>query len=170
MLGDRRDVTAADDDFSGYVSARWATLVRTAIYLGSDPPDAEDLVQTALMRCYQVWSRVAKADEVDAYVYRVLVNTRAKARQRRWRGELASDAVPENGKAFSQASDARADLTKVLADLSRDHREVLVLRFVTDLSERDTAEVLGVPVGTVKSRVARALAQIDPARLQEESA
>ncbi|MFT3872491.1 MAG: sigma-70 family RNA polymerase sigma factor [Nocardioides sp.] len=57
-------------------------------------------------------------------------------------------------------------LTRALQQLSAEHREVLVLRFVADLSEAQVAAVLGVPAGTVKSRVARAIARIDTEALR----
>jgi RNA polymerase sigma-70 factor (sigma-E family) len=162
--------TTDDEDFSAFVAARWSSLVRTAIYLGSPQPEAEDFVQTALLRCYRSWSRVQAADRADAYVYRVLVNTRNKALGRRWHREQSTDQLPEEETDdFTLAVGARADLSRVLRGLSPDHRAVLVLRFVADLTEQQTADALGVAVGTVKSRVSRALASIDPAHVREES-
>lgn len=158
-----------DEDFSTYVAARWASLVRVGIYLGCTPTEAEDLVQSTLMRCYRSWSRVRRADRVDAYVHRALVTTLAKSRRRLWRGEIPTAELPDlpAGDALAP-SDARADLHRALGRLSRDHRTVLVLRFVGDLTEQQTADALDVPVGTVKSRVARALAAVDHRDLTEE--
>jgi RNA polymerase sigma-70 factor (sigma-E family) len=158
-----------DEDFSTYVAARWVSLVRVGVYLGCTPTEAEDLVQSTLMRCYRSWSRVRRADRVDAYVHRALVTTLAKSRRRLWRGELPTAELPDvpQGDALA-TSDARADLQRALGRLSPDHRTVLVLRFVGDLTEQQTADVLDVPLGTVKSRVARALAAIDQRDLTEE--
>lgn len=163
-------MSAADDeDFSAYVAARWATLLRTATYIGCSASEAEDLVQTTLIRCYRPWARVRRADHIDAYVHRVLVTTYARSRRRLWHGEVPTDQPPERADAsFTSTSDARADLRAILGGLSVDHRTVLVLRFITDLTEKQTADVLGIPVGTVKSRVSRALAAIDPTELLEE--
>ncbi len=160
-------MSAADDeDFSAYVAARWSALVRVASYLGAADP--EDVVQSALLRCYRSWGRIRRADRVDAYVHRVLVNVHVKGGQRLWHGEVPTEALPDRGRADDTGSlDARADLFRVLGGLSADHRTVLVLRFVADLTEPQTAEALGVPLGTVKSRVARALAAIDHADLME---
>jgi len=156
-----------DEDFSAYAAARWATLVRVASYLGASEP--EDLVQSTLLRCYRSWGRVRRADRVDAYVHRALVNAHAKAGQRRWRGEVPTEVVPDHGQSDeTEAANARADLLRALGSLSVDHRTVLVLRFVADLTEQQTAEALGVPLGTVKSRVSRALAAVNPADLVEE--
>jgi RNA polymerase sigma-70 factor (sigma-E family) len=166
-----RGVPATDDeDFSTYVAARWASLVRVGVYLGCTPVEAEDLVQTTLLRCYRAWSRVRRADRVDAYVHRALVSTLASSRRRRWHGELPTADLPDAPELDATlASDARADLGRALARLSLDHRTVLVLRFLGDLTEQQTADVLGIPLGTVKSRVARALAAIDHRDLAEEA-
>lgn len=77
----------ADGDFSGYVSARWSTLVRSAVLLGCTVDEAHDLTQTTLLRCYTAWSKVCKADDRDAYVYWVLLNSYRDSRRRRWWGE-----------------------------------------------------------------------------------
>jgi DNA-directed RNA polymerase specialized sigma24 family protein len=82
-------------DFSEYVSSRWAALVRSARLLGADPHEAEDLVQSALARCYVSWSKVRAADVPDAYVYRVLVNVYRDSRRRHWRRERPTDRLPD---------------------------------------------------------------------------
>ena len=98
---------------------------------------------------------MTEADQPDAYVYRILVNALRDARARRWHGEVPTDVLPET----AVESDLATGLAvrRALAAMSREHREVLVLRFYADLSERDTADALGLPAGTVKSRTARAL-------------
>jgi RNA polymerase sigma-70 factor (sigma-E family) len=156
-----------DEDFSEYVAARWPSLVRSAVLLGCQRAEAEDVAQTTLIRCYLAWSRVRRARDRDAYVYRVLVNVLKKSHGRRWWGEQPTAVTPE---AAQEPADLETgiDLRHALAGLTADHRAVLVLRFVADLSERQVAEVLGIPAGTVKSRVSRALASIDPAGLREE--
>jgi len=157
-----------NEDFATYMRARWAPLVRSLVLLGCPKDEAEDVTQTALARCYASWARVRRADDIDAYVYRTLLNTWAGSRRRRWWGERPTERVPE-GQQNDQTStvDLRAALTGALAELSADHRQVLVLRFVADLTEPQVAAVLGIPVGTVKSRVARAIARIDAQQLRE---
>jgi len=142
-------------DFSQYVAARRAQLVRSAVLLGCPHPDAEDLVQTALVRAFRRWRRVQAADQPDAYVYRILVNVLHDARARRWNGELPTEVLPEQ--AMASDLDTGLAVRRALAAMSHEHREVLVLRFYADLSERETADVLNLPTGTVKSRTARAL-------------
>lgn len=148
-----------DGDFTAYVAARRPRLVRTAVLLGCPTADAEDIVQTALTHCLRSWKRVARADNRDAYVNRVLVNVLHDARARRWNGELPTQHLPERPSADEDVA-AGLVVRRALATLADEHREVLVLRFFADLSERQTAEVLGVPAGTVKSRTARALSAL----------
>jgi RNA polymerase sigma-70 factor (sigma-E family) len=151
-----------DEDFSTYMVVRWSALVRSAVLLGCNPQEAEDLVQTALTRCYISWSRVSKADNRDAYVYRVLTNCHADSRRRRWSGERPSaeprdQADPTDATANIDVVDA---VERALGALSAANRVVVVLRIYAHLSEQQTAEVLGVARGTVKSRLSRALAQL----------
>lgn len=154
-------MTTAEDDFITYAAARWAGLVRSAIVLGCSLEDAHDLVQTSLMRCYIAWRKVAAADNRDAYVYRVLLNAHRDTRRRRWRGELPTDQLPDTGIADHTHRVVVADaINRALADLSPDHREVLVLRYYANLTEDETANLLNVPVGTVKSRHSRAVARL----------
>ena len=156
------------EDFASYVAGRWDALVRSALFLGCDREEAEDIVQSTLVRCYRHWDRVRQADRVDAYVHRVLVNTLRKSRRRRWHADVVTDPLPDSAVAdLTSTSDARTDLLRALSLLSYDQRTVLVLRYVTDLSEQQVAQVLGIPVGTVKSRVSRAFAAIDKAALRE---
>lgn len=143
-------------DFDAYVAARWARLVRVAVLLGADVHEAEDLVQTALVRCLVRWRRVQRADDVDAYVHRVVVTTFLSARARRWTGERPTEHLPESA-VEEPGHDDRDVVRRALAALPVDQRAVVVLRHHLDLSERQTAETLGIAPGTVKSRLSRGL-------------
>ncbi|GAA3590629.1 SigE family RNA polymerase sigma factor [Kribbella ginsengisoli] len=157
-------MTQTDDDFAAYAAARYATLLRTAVLLGAKVDAAEDAVQAALVRCYRSWRAVRRADKTDAYVYKVLANTIAKSGRRRWHGEIPTEDVTEQvGHRGDYAGTVATAVTlrRALAALPIDQRAVLVLRFYADLSERQTAEVLGIAVGTVKSRTSRALAALE---------
>jgi RNA polymerase sigma-70 factor (sigma-E family) len=158
-----------DADFVAYAAGRWTSLVRSAVLLGCSHADAEDLAQTTLLKAWSSWGRVRRADDPDAYVYRILVNTLSTSRRRRWWGERPTERVPDSAVADASADvELRDSVVRALGGLPRDQREVLVLRFVGDLSERATAEALAIPVGTVKSRVSRALAAIDLTELAQE--
>ena len=150
-----------DGDFSAYVSGRWGALVRSAIVLGCTPEDARDLAQTTLLRCYTSWHKVQRADDRDAYVYRILLNCFRDSRRRRWWGERPTSDLPDRAEADrTDLVDLADAVRRALADLSALHREVVVLRHYAGLSEQQTAELLGIPAGTVKSRLSRAVAQL----------
>ncbi len=150
-----------DGDFSAYASARWSTLVRSAVFLGCTLDEAHDLAQTTLLRCYTAWRRVEKANDRDAYVYRIMLNCHRDSRRRRWWGERPSATLPDQATEDpSQQFEVTDAVHRALADLTPVHREVIVLRYYAHLSEQQTAEVLGIAPGTVKSRVSRALRQL----------
>lgn len=155
-------------DFSAYVAERRPRLVRTAVLLGCPSADAEDVVQSALLKCYRSWRKVVRADHPDAYVHRVLVTTLYDARKRRWNGELPTEDLPELAGTDPAWAEGIA-VRRALSAMSADHREVLVLRYFADLTERDTALALGVAPGTVKSRTSRALAALAPLVAAEEA-
>ncbi|MEP6761859.1 MAG: SigE family RNA polymerase sigma factor [Sporichthyaceae bacterium] len=148
-----------ESGFSPYMAARWPALVRSAVLLGSSRHEAEDLAQTTLIRCYTAWNRVEAAADPDAYVYKVLVNSLASSRRRRWWGERPTADVPVADTSPDAADDlaTRDALLAALAELPTTQRQVLVLRYYADLTESQVARVLGVAVGTVKSRASRGL-------------
>jgi RNA polymerase sigma-70 factor (sigma-E family) len=150
-----------DEDFAAYASARWAALVRSAVVLGCTVDQAQDLVQTTLMRCYVKWAKVQRADNRDAYVYRVLLNCHRDSRRRRWWGERPTDTLPERSVRDTAEQLVAADaIHQAMRDLSHDHREVVVLRYYAQMTESQIAEFLGIPIGTVKSRHVRAMAKL----------
>ena len=135
--------------------------MRSAVLLGCSPDEAQDVVQTALIHCYRAWDKVRRAANPDAYVYGVMVNVWAKSRKRRWWGESPTADLPESpGRDLTEAADTTHTVRPALDRLSNEHRTVVVLRFFADLSERQVAAALGIPIGTVKSRTSRALAQL----------
>jgi RNA polymerase sigma-70 factor (sigma-E family) len=155
-----------DEEFAQYASARWMGLVRAAVLLGCAPPEAEDLAQTTLLRCYQSWDKVARARERDAYVYRVLVNCLRDSRRRRSSRETPTAALPESAAPDSTHEVDLVDaVDRALASLGDDARTALILRYYAHLTDQQVAEALGVPLGTAKSRLARALERLsaDPA-------
>ncbi len=147
-------------DYEEYVAARWADLVRAATFFGCTVPEAQDLAQTALLKCFLAWARVSQAQDVDAYVYKVLVNTYRDSRRRHWIRELPLLKASTTGSSVDDRTyevDVSDAVQRALATLPTGNREVLVLRYLVGLTERQTASALGIPVGTVKSRAARAV-------------
>jgi RNA polymerase sigma-70 factor (sigma-E family) len=154
------------DAFVELVTAHERELLRAAWLLTGSWVSAEDLLQTALTKVWQNWGKVAKADEPLAYIRRILVNTHLKLAARRWKGELPYAELPDRpGRDGTAGSDLRSGLTRALASLPPRQRAVVVLRYLCDLSEAQTAATLGCSIGTVKGQASRAMAilRTDPA-------
>jgi RNA polymerase sigma-70 factor (sigma-E family) len=134
-------------------------LLRTAWLITGEEAAAQDLVQATLERCWRHWGRVERADDINAYVRRILVTTHVSRQRRHWVGEVPAAELPELPveAAGLDAALARMGLAAALAQLPVGQREVVVLRFAEDLSEAQTAALLGCTVGTVKSQTSRAL-------------
>lgn len=157
---------SSDDEFDDYVRANWPRLVRAAFFAGCTVPEAEDVVQSALVNCIRRSHALAGAHDLDAYVHRVVFNTLASARRRKWTGERPTAELPHMPVAGDEDRVDLADaVQRSLRRLTEAHRHVVVLRYYTHLSDEQIAAVLEVPLGTVKSRISRALAQLssDPA-------
>lgn len=150
--------------FDDFVTARSDQLLRTAFLLTGDHGLAEDLLQTALAKAWSSWARIETNPE--AYVRAIVVNTYATWWRRKWRGEQPTGNVPEPAGQFgagadiTEVADSRSDLRTALGTLPRRQRAVVVLRYFEDLSETETARVLGCSVGTVKSQTSKALAKL----------
>lgn len=150
-------------DFEEFVVARRGALLRTAYLLTGNHHDAEDLVQSALIKVVPKWNRIK--DRPEPYVRQVLVrDSVSRWRSRRWR-EVSTDVVPEE---THHDSTDRIELLEDLRRLSPRQRAVIVLRYFDDLTEVDTAEALGISVGTVKSHVRDALARLRSQQPSEE--
>jgi RNA polymerase sigma-70 factor (sigma-E family) len=158
---DRGSTTARERDFVEYVEARQQALVRFAYLLTSDYHHAEDLVQTALAKTYLTWDRLRDRGAVDAYVRRIIINENTSVWRRAWRrNERSTDLVPDLLGAADNGDDAegRAVLWQVVQKLPPRQRAAVVLRYYEDLSEADTAAVLGCSIGNVKSQTSRGIA------------
>lgn len=152
----------SDDEYRAMVERLWPRLVRAARLLGSNAQDAEDLAQSTLVQVYLAWAKVSTASDPSAYVYRMLFNSRLTSmRRHRWRREVLTDEFRDSPgvDAISQLHLAEV-LLAALRKLPVKHREVLVLRYYLDLTEPQVAEVLDVPLGTIKSRLHRAQVQL----------
>lgn len=146
-----------DATFEEYVAARMPALLRTAYLLTGHHQDAEDLVQTTLVKVVPRWTQIA--DHPDPYVRKVLAHEHvSRWRRRRWR-EVYVDEVDDRGGLDSDVTDREA-LRVALLQLAPRQRAVVVLRYYEDLSEREAAAVLGVSVGTVKSQARDGLGRL----------
>ncbi|MEV6667893.1 SigE family RNA polymerase sigma factor [Streptomyces nigra] len=157
---------AAYPSFSSYVRARQPVLLRTARSLTANPSDAEDLLQTALAKTYVAWERIEDHRALDGYVRRALLNTRTSQWRKRKVDEFACEELPEPEPLLGHDDDPaerqalRDAMWRAIMRLPARQRAMVVLRYYEDLSEVQTAEVLGVSVGTVKSAVSRALGKL----------
>ena len=151
-------------EFEDFVHASSTQLLRTAYLLTGDRTDAEDLLQTTLMRVARHW-RTAEA-RPSPYATRVLINlSRDRARQAGRRvaeaaWDEAHEMLPAPGEDLGEQIARRDLLITALGRLPDRQREVLVLRFYADLSVEDTASATGATTGTVKSHTSRALARL----------
>jgi RNA polymerase sigma-70 factor (sigma-E family) len=145
--------------FSAFVAARRPQLFRTACLLCGDPHRAEDVVQDALVRLFAAWDRVARMDNIDGYVRRIIVNADYSDRRRPWRRERATEPpdVPiDPGFPVEDADAIRA----ALRALPPGQRRVIVLRHIWNLTVEETADELSISTGTVKSHASRGLAAL----------
>ncbi|WP_300400873.1 SigE family RNA polymerase sigma factor [Nocardioides sp.] len=141
-------------DFEEFVRGRRRALLRTAYLLTGQHADAEDLVQAALIKAVPHWRKIS--DNPEPYVRRILARESvSRWRRRRWR-EISSDDLPDGALQDPDVA-AREDLRRALAGLAPRQRAVIVLRYFEDLSEAETADSLGIAVGTVKSQTRDAL-------------
>jgi RNA polymerase sigma-70 factor (sigma-E family) len=150
------------EGFDEFVEARERALQRTAWLLTGDWAIAEDLVQTALARSWPRWERIRHRDNPEIYVRKVMINTWATWRRRRWRGEQASDTVPDSPAPGDLASEValRTAVSHALDGLTKRQRAVVVLRIFDDMSEAEVAQAMNCAVGTVKSTTSQALAKL----------
>ncbi len=151
-------------DFDVFVRSRSRALLRAACLLTGDQHLAEDLVQSALARTYRSWHRLRDVNHAEAYARRTMYHLQISFWRRCRVPEALSGDLPEPLRAVrredTNALALRLVLGRALLRLTPKQRAVLVLRFFEDRSEAETAEVLGVSTGTVKSQTARALLRL----------
>jgi len=159
---------SATTDFEAFVAARSTALWRSAYLLTGDRHRAEDLLQTALVKAWRRWDKIAHREAVESYVRATLVSTYTDWWRRRWNGEIPTGELPEHP-AYSETTgvEVRRDVLAALALLPRGQRAVVVLRYFDDLTEAQTAAALSISVGTVKSQTSRALATLRTSPLFE---
>ncbi|MDO9456357.1 SigE family RNA polymerase sigma factor [Nocardioides sp.] len=152
-----RDHDGDEAGFTRWAAQRQPTLLRTAILLTGDRHRAEDLVQDALTAVAARWGRLSGQDP-DAYARQVVVRRNISWWRKHRREVVVAEVRP--GLAAADLTDRRLLLDHALATLTPRQRAVVVLRYYADLTERDTADALGVSVGTVKSQTHLALRRL----------
>jgi RNA polymerase sigma-70 factor (sigma-E family) len=149
-----------DISFSEFMAARWAPLYRTAYLLTGGREEAEDLLQSALARTCVRWDRLRDKRAADAYVRKAMLHQMSRQWRTR-RREQPTDELPDHGHDGGLAlREEHLDLWTEIRRLPPRMRATLVLRYVEDLSEADTAAELGCSVGSVKSQSHHALRRL----------
>jgi len=141
--------------------------IRTA-HLICPETDADDAVQDAFLKVYDALPRFREGSPIRPWLLRIVANEarnrRRSAGRRHGLALRAADAEPSRSapgpESIVLAAEQRTELLAALSTLRDDDREVLGARFLLDLSEAETADTLGLPRGTVKSRTSRALARL----------
>jgi len=150
-----------DAEFSAYMAARQPALLRMAYLLAGDRAGAEDLLQNAFAKLYLSWDRIRDREALDGYVRRIMVNEHNSLWRRAWkRREHSTDIVPDQGVTDDYDEGQGSALWSFVQTLPPKQRSVIVLRYYEQLSEAETADILGISVGTVKSQASRALASL----------
>ncbi len=144
-------------EFDAFVVSRSPALLRTAYLLVRDQGLAEDLLQASLTKTWLAWGRIH--GDPEPYVRRVMLTTQVSLWRRLWNRELPTADFPDLPSDADAAVDS-GDLWEALGHLPRRQRAVVVLRYYEDLTETETARLLGCSVGTVKSQCAKALAKM----------
>ena len=145
-----------DAEFTEYYGARVRALRRVAYLVVHDWHAAEDVTQRALVKVYRAWPRINKVS-LEAYVRRAVVNEALTHASRRSRDVVVPE-VPD--RPVPAEPDQSLELGAALAALPPQQRAVVALRFVDDLSVAETADVLRIAEGTVKSHTSKAMATL----------
>src|SRR5207248_5025199 len=163
----------SDRDFTSTMRAHQPQLYRTACFLTGDHHEGEDLLQQTLLEAWKSWDSFAYRSSVYTWVYRILIR-----RFHRWqRRQIVRRMffVPAGDQKESQTfidpselpgslmehEEQNAQLWGLLASLRPKHREVLVLRYAESMRQEQIADALQMPLGTEKSRLTHAHAQLE---------
>ena len=164
----QRGDTAA---FGMLVRLHQRTIYRLAYGLTRNASDADDLAQETFVRAYQAIGRFRVGEPMQPWLSRIATNLAfSMFRRRKRRPEVPLEPLVEAGKQFAGGGADPADVASnrqrhrlvaaAFEELSNEHRAVLALRVVQDMSYDDIARTLHVPVGTVMSRLSRARAEL----------
>lgn len=148
-----------DAAFTVFVQSRGSGLLRFAVALTGDRHHAEDLLQGALERVYGRWGKIADRGDPEWYVRRALVNAARDGWRRSRRRPEVFDAGEEGEGTYLPFDDilTRDVVRNALATLPPRQRIVIVLRYWEGMTEVETAALMNISVGTVKSQAHRAI-------------
>jgi RNA polymerase sigma-70 factor (sigma-E family) len=154
----RRD----EDEFTEFAAVTVRRLRRTAYLMCGDWHRAEDAAQDALVKVYRRWHRIDRGDALVGYAHRAVVTAVLDQARRPWRREHLDDPGDDAGPApdVLTAVHDRAVVIQALAALAPGQRACVVLRHYADFSVDQTADILGIGAGAVKSQTSRGLARL----------
>lgn len=144
------------DAFASLAAPRMDRMYATATLMLRDRARAEDAVQDALVRAWRDLPTLREHGRLDAWLWRLLVNACRDESRRGRRHETNQQLLPEHDAPVSSGTDELADrdaIGQALRSLTLDHRAVVVHHYYLGLSLPEVAQALGIPVGTVKSRL-----------------
>jgi RNA polymerase sigma-70 factor (sigma-E family) len=153
----------ADEAVTQLYAAHYSRLVRLAHLLVRHSGEAEEVVQDAFVAMHSKWRRLRDPDKALAYLRRSVVNgARSSQRRHNVADKHLSRQLPAVASVEDHAlgTESRAVVMAALDTLPTRQREVLVLRYYSDLSEADIAETLGISRGAVKSHASRGLSSL----------
>jgi RNA polymerase sigma-70 factor, ECF subfamily len=157
LANDRENAASANDDFAALVRRQSRLVFRVAYSVLRNAQDAEDVAQEAFLKLYRSGSWKAMDDEA-AFLARIAWRT-AIDRRPTVRAEVTEADIPSPGRSPEQmasASNWLSSIHKLIDALPRELREPLLLAAVEELNSQQIAQVLGVPDGTVRTRIQRA--------------
>jgi RNA polymerase sigma-70 factor (sigma-E family) len=150
-----------DDAFNDFVASQAESLMRCAYLMTGRRADAEDAVQATLLKVYLAWHRIERREAVGAYARKALLHEVLAARRGPLRRLWVTDRPPEIAQSADDGQVETRDLLHTaLLQLPAKQRAVIVLRYYEDLTEQQTADLLGVRLGTVKQHASRGLARL----------
>lgn len=149
--------TELEREYVEYFQVRMPHLRRLAVLLCGDFHRADDIVQTAATTLYTAWKKARRAENLDAYVRRTVVNAFLRERRLRWSRVTLTDHLPDRAVVAGQPADERVVVRAALRRLPPRQQAVLVLRFMCDLPVAEVADLLGCAEGTVKSQTSDGL-------------
>jgi len=136
----------------------WPDAYRTALLIAHDRAAAEDIAQEAFLSALRALQRFDRQRPLRPWLHRIVVNRAIDwARARKLRQEVDVAAVPEVAAPAARDDLGLGAIGAELARLSPEHRAVVVMRYLLDLTPGEIAEALDLPRGTVNSRLRRAL-------------
>jgi RNA polymerase sigma-70 factor (sigma-E family) len=164
-VSEPRALSAADAGVSELYAAHWHALVRLAYLMVHDTTLAEDIVQDALVAVHQRWGRLRDSQAAIGYVRRTIVNrSRSALRHQgvvdRYARRTGAQETTVSAEHTAMAHVEHDEMLRALHQLSDKQREVLLLRYYSELSEAEIADALEISRGAVKTHAHRGLARL----------